>query len=127
VLLVAVGLMPRSIANPRPAMGLFYGGFTIFALMYGCVLMIAILRAGHPLTAIPRLGPLMRLGTVSYCVYLLHHVLLHPIYAQARGLGQRWGGTLLAIMLTLLLSLISWELFESRFIHRGHRYTFADQ
>ena len=54
-------VMPRSIAHPQ-AVWLFYGGFTVFGVLYGCVLLIAVLRSNRAVTGILRLRPLIDLA-----------------------------------------------------------------
>ncbi len=115
-----LAVMPRSIAYP-PAMWLFRGGFTAFAMLYGCVLLIVVLRSSRAVTGVLRLRPIMDLGVVSYCVYLLHYILLHAALVTAQSLQQFWFGTLVAIILTLLLSSFSWHVFEKRFTRVAHR------
>jgi peptidoglycan/LPS O-acetylase OafA/YrhL len=121
LLVILLTVMPRSIAYP-PAMWLFHGGFTSFSLLYGCLLLITVLRSNRAVTGVLRLRPLIDLGTISYCIYLLHDVLLHAVLAVARTYEQAWAGTLLAILLTVLLSSLSWHVFEKQFIRLAHKY-----
>jgi peptidoglycan/LPS O-acetylase OafA/YrhL len=66
------------------------------------------------------------LGTISYCVYvvhdtfniLAHRVLLHaePQVYNAKGVGV----TLLSLVLTVVVASVSWRYFSKPLIRRGH-------
>jgi peptidoglycan/LPS O-acetylase OafA/YrhL len=70
------------------------------------------------------------LGTISYCVYILHYafnllmhrLILHgsPEIFDAQGVGV----TLLALILTIGVASLSWRYFERPLIERGHRYLY---
>jgi peptidoglycan/LPS O-acetylase OafA/YrhL len=92
-------------------------------------LMLTVLndRAGL-LAAIFRWSWLRKLGTISYCVYLIHiamdglcHYLLFHRLPQV-GNWQGFSATLLAFGLTIALADLSWVAFEKPLVRRGHSW-----
>jgi len=47
-------------------------GYTLVALLFGCIVGICVQQTGHPALAILRFGPFVYLGVISYVVYLTH-------------------------------------------------------
>ena len=75
---------------------------------------------------------LRSLGTISYCVYVIHtainvytHKLLLGAAAQIYN-AQGVAVTLLALALTLGTAALSWRFFEKPLVRRGHRFTYAE-
>ena len=73
---------------------------------------------------------LMRLGGISYCVYLIHfpvNGILHSVLLGSRPSIAGLSGvsvTLLAAAVTVGLALLSWEYFEGPLLRLGHRYKY---
>ena len=115
----------------RPV-GLVLGtiGYTSLAALYLSVLLFALSYPGSWFASSMRFKPLRALGTISYCVYIIHYpvlaglhqLLLHayPRIDDAKGVAV----TLLAFAITLGLAGISWRLYEKPLIRRGHRYVY---
>lgn len=107
-------------------------GYTWLALFYSCLLLVALSQTGGWIASAMRWSALGRLGTISYCVYLIHltfnhlahRVLLHaaPQVYDAAGVAV----TLLALLLTLAVAGLSWRFFEKPLIRRGHNYSYWD-
>ena len=106
-------------------------GFTVVALFYATLLLIAILLPQHPLGRLFRLRPLRSLGKLAYCVYLLHVSVLLAAFSVlndtslAHNTFARWAVGVAAICVVLLVATISWNLLESRMICIGHRFKYA--
>jgi peptidoglycan/LPS O-acetylase OafA/YrhL len=105
-------------------------GYTWMALFYACLLVVTLTQEGSWIARAMRNPMLRRLGTISYCVYILHYafnllmhrLILHgsPEIFDAQGVGV----TLLALMLTIGVASLSWRYFERPLIERGHRYLY---
>jgi peptidoglycan/LPS O-acetylase OafA/YrhL len=105
-------------------------GFTCLGLFYSLVLLLSLLRSSGPIAKIMRIRWLRELGTVSYCVYIIHIVvnvachalLLHapPNISTAKGAAV----TVFAALLTYLLAKISWMFLENPLLRRGHAFKY---
>jgi peptidoglycan/LPS O-acetylase OafA/YrhL len=116
-------------------------GYTIVALAF-VLLLVAIVgaemasapvtAAGAPrLTRVLRFGPLRAVGRYSYAMYVFQYPLNHYVGRPAMvGLGVDLNGSLAAtviyslalILLTFLVAIASWHLFEKRFLNLKGRY-----
>lgn len=106
-------------------------GFSWLAFFYVTVLFAVLIDPNGTLARIMRWRWLMKLGGVSYCVYLIHlpiNGMLHgfllrstPSIASLPGIGV----TLLAAVLTFGLAALSWEYFEGPMVRLGHRYQYS--
>lgn len=108
-------------------------GYSWFALLYGCLLLLALSQTDTWLAAILRWKSLRWLGRVSYCVYIIHLTILlllqQLILHSAPQLDNPQGVavTALAALLTLALAALSWRYFEKPLIRRGHTYVYEDK
>jgi peptidoglycan/LPS O-acetylase OafA/YrhL len=104
-------------------------GFTIIGMFYASVMMLVLIHPQGSLARALCYKPLMRLGIVSYCVYLTHG-LMAAITDQLLRLAfnlssvEIWAAIVFGAGLTVLLAEGSWILFESRMIALGHRFTY---
>jgi peptidoglycan/LPS O-acetylase OafA/YrhL len=65
---------------------------------------------------------LMSLGTISYCVYLIHELVFGLTYDLLKDHTRSWGITaILALALTIVIASLSWEYFEKPLVRLGHR------
>ena len=97
-------------------------GLTWLALLYVCVLLLAVTQPQSWLGAALRCAPLRWLGTIAYGVYLLHQT----IFFALEVLRPSWplaSTVLLALPMTFALASLSWRLFEKPLIDLGHRLT----
>jgi len=105
-------------------------GYSWLALFYGGLMILVLSQKGAWIAGAMRWKPLQKLGTISYCVYIIHstfnhlahEILLHadPEIQDAKGVAV----TLLALMLTLAVASLSWRYFEKPLIRRGHSYEY---
>ena len=105
-------------------------GYTWLACFYGCLLLVVLSQTKGWIAGVMRWKILRGLGTISYCVYVIHltinhlahRILLHgePEIYNFAGVGV----TLLALALTVGVASLSWRYFEKPLIRRGHGYSF---
>jgi peptidoglycan/LPS O-acetylase OafA/YrhL len=136
VVLLAAGvllLLKSLIVLPLPLVTVSVGYSWIAALFTGLLLLV--ISQTHGRTAgVMRMSWLRSLGTISYCLYLVHmpinqfsHLLL---LHRSRPAIEDWKGvavTLLAAALSLLVARLSWIYVESPLIRRGHCFPFQRQ
>jgi len=105
-------------------------GFTWMALFYAAVLLLAVINQRGWLARFLRVGLLRELGTVSYCVYLIHvvaNVGLHAIILHRSPRISTISGaavTALAILATYCVAKLSWLFFEGPLQRRGHAFKY---
>jgi peptidoglycan/LPS O-acetylase OafA/YrhL len=114
--------------NPRPFPGaMLTGGYTLVACFYSCCLVIALTSKGIARRFLS-LEPLMSLGTIAYCSYLLHLLLIDACrsffttWFHSDSSRMQLSGGLVGIALTILIAIASWQFFESPLLRRGHSY-----
>jgi len=105
-------------------------GYSALALFYLCLLLFVLSFPHSWLAFFSRLKPLRALGTVSYCVYIIHaptlvvihRAILHrnPRIDDAKGFAT----TLLAALTACGLAALSWRFFEKPLLRRGHRFIY---
>jgi peptidoglycan/LPS O-acetylase OafA/YrhL len=105
-------------------------GFTWMALFYASVLLLAVQYHQGWLAAFLRNSLLRELGTVSYCVYLIHlvcNVGLHAVILHRSPRISTLSGasvTLLAVVMTYGIAKLSWIYFEGPLQRRGHAFKY---
>ena len=92
--------------------------YTCFGLVYASVLLLALTRRFHLVSAILNSPPLQFLGRVSYFVYLAHLAIREAAFRWIPGF---WMPTLVGCVVTLGLSELSWRVLEKPLVKRGHR------
>ncbi|MGC2521012.1 MAG: acyltransferase, partial [Burkholderiales bacterium] len=109
-------------------------GYSWLAFLFACLLALSLLEPHGIWSRNLQLPFLREMGRLSYCVYLIHllvlglcHALLlhsRPSIASVRGALV----TLLAFGVTYLLAFLSWRFFEHPLLRRGHvhRYNFTE-
>jgi peptidoglycan/LPS O-acetylase OafA/YrhL len=105
-------------------------GISGLALLFGSLLLLVLSQPEGWPARLSRWGLLRSLGTISYCVYILHdtfnqlahRILLHdtPQTYNIQGVGV----TLLALAATLAVASLSWRFLEKPLIGRGHKYVY---
>jgi peptidoglycan/LPS O-acetylase OafA/YrhL len=105
-------------------------GFTVISLFYASTMLLVLLHPQFVLSRALTYKPLIQLGTVSYCVYLIHGLVLPVVDQLVKSFlspsdFEMWVVILTGMALTFLLAQGSWIVFESRMIALGHRFTYA--
>ncbi|BFU44794.1 acyltransferase family protein [Krasilnikovia sp. MM14-A1004] len=96
---------------------LYHGGLTVAALATAVVIAHAVTSPGSAVARFLGLAPLVRLGRISYGVYLWHWPLFTYVTADATGLS-RWPLLVVRLAGTLGLAVLSYHLIEQP-IRRG--------
>jgi peptidoglycan/LPS O-acetylase OafA/YrhL len=105
-------------------------GLTWFAGFYTVLLLLTIIHQGELTSICFRSPALVKLGAVSYAVYLIHvglKELFHCVVFGARQVanGPSMSLTALSLVVTMLLAAVSWRFIERpiiRFSHAAFRY-----
>ena len=134
LLVIVVGMAYQGWGPLSPPMAT--AGYTLLAFLYTGCLLIALLK----IPVVERVLStqwLMKLGGISYCVYLIHRPVIRAATQLLGGSLQRAGvhfhfeqsatitlGALIGIGLTIVIANLSWRFFEQPMIRRGHTYKF---
>jgi len=103
--------------------------YTVLALFYACVLLIAVTPGRFPNRVFCN-QILMRLGRVAYGTYLLHYICINAIlfvllrYTTLSPAATYLGGPLLGVAGAVALASISWHIFERPLIQRAQMYKY---
>ncbi len=105
-------------------------GYSVLAFFFVALLLLVLSQTGAFPARLMRATWLRRLGTISYCVYIIHltvNQLLHRFLLHAEPSITDWRGILLtlsALGLTLLVASVSWRYFEKPLFRRGHKFSY---
>jgi peptidoglycan/LPS O-acetylase OafA/YrhL len=99
-------------------------GYTGFALFYVCILLLTLTSNGW-FARVFSDRALRWLGTIAYGLYLVHLPMLNLSAVVLRHLPAPIV-LIAAILASLLLSHLSWKLFESGMVEMGHRFVYRD-
>jgi peptidoglycan/LPS O-acetylase OafA/YrhL len=108
-------------------------GYTVLAIFYSCLLLVVISQKTGWLAGVMRWKALGALGTISYCVYVIHLTFNHlthwlVLHAEPQIYNLEGEGvTLLALVLTLAVASLSWRYFEKPLVRRGHGYSYGKE
>jgi peptidoglycan/LPS O-acetylase OafA/YrhL len=126
-----VGVAALWMWSPQSStLGMQTVGFTWLALFYAILLLLALLRSSGPIATVMRIGWLRDLGTVSYCVYIIHiavNVGLHAVLLRASPRIATPRGatvTVLAAFLTYGIAKLSWISYENPLLRRGRTFKY---
>jgi peptidoglycan/LPS O-acetylase OafA/YrhL len=105
-------------------------GLSCIALFYASLLMIAVCHTGGKLERILSYQSLRQLGSIAYCTYLIHEILI----VAARGVlrahttlatSEVWAlGGVAGVALAIAIASVSWRFFERPLLRYGHRYQY---
>jgi peptidoglycan/LPS O-acetylase OafA/YrhL len=105
-------------------------GFTWMAAFYAAVLLLAVRNRSGWLAGFLRTPLLLELGSVSYCVYLIHlvaNVSLHALLLRHSPRISTLSGaliTVLAVLIAYSIAKLSWIYFEGPLQRRGHAFKY---
>ncbi|HXJ05092.1 MAG TPA: acyltransferase [Candidatus Acidoferrum sp.] len=108
-------------------------GFSWFAALYSCLVLLVLSQSGGWLAAVMRWKPLRSLGAISYCVYIIHLTILilaHQLILHAGPQIRTLSGiavTCFAAVSAVAVASISWRYFEKPLITRGHTYSYVER
>jgi peptidoglycan/LPS O-acetylase OafA/YrhL len=125
--LLGLGAFGLLWSSPRlETFGMTAYGFTWLALLYSCLLLIAVTEQTGLATRILGARSLRKLGIIAYGVYIVHqtinsiwHGLLAHQIPQLETIQDLFI-TLGALGCTLLVASLSWQFFEKRIVTWGH-------
>ena len=104
-------------------------GYLCIDAFYACLLLL-VLTAQTSLIARAMRFPLLRhFGVISYCMYLIHCVVLQSLdwwILAGPPKMMNWPVTLLAFFVTWGLAALSWKFFEKPIINWGHSFTYRE-
>jgi peptidoglycan/LPS O-acetylase OafA/YrhL len=126
----ALGVLLPLMYRPRE---LFWGtaGYSVLAFFFLALLLFVLVRRDSWLARIMRFKSLRQLGTVSYCVYVIHAPLLHAthylLFHSFPAIDNLPGAlaTVLTTLETLGVAALSWHFMEKPLIKRGHRFSYS--
>jgi len=107
-------------------------GYGWIACTFACLLLATISDRESLLARFFRARPLAALGTISYCVYLIHgpiQGLMFELLLHSKPQIQTWRGiavTLFAAIITYAVASFSWLVLEKPLIRRGHTYLYGE-
>jgi peptidoglycan/LPS O-acetylase OafA/YrhL len=105
-------------------------GYAWMAGFYLAVVLIAATETRGPLAFVLQRPGLRYLGRISYCVYLIHRIVLalaHAILLKQAPVLRTWPDawvTLAAVAVTVGLASLSWHCLESRLVELGHGFKY---
>ncbi len=106
-------------------------GYDWLALFYLTAMIIALVNTQSWLAGMLRWSWLRSLGTIAYGAYLFHYLIYGLCMAYLRGHEGYLQNlpdaavTLLALALTILLTTLSWRLFEKPIVRWGHQLQYT--
>jgi len=105
-------------------------GYSWLAVFYAAFVLLAVVDTGGWVEKILRHRALTGLGTLAYCLYLIHISVMqsmrHPLMSYFAGsprLAWMLGG-ILGAGVSIALAKLSWKYFEKPLLRRGHRYQY---
>jgi peptidoglycan/LPS O-acetylase OafA/YrhL len=125
ILLLGVILLLRT-GQSLGTFSMSFWGYSLLALFYSCLLLIAITEKRGVISYISRNILLRKLGLLAYGVYILHQGVSGLCHALLRNQTPQINTpadilvTLFALAVTISIAYASWMLFESRFVILGH-------
>ena len=106
--------------------------YSWLALLYGCVLLLAVTEERGPIAAVTRVRALRWLGGLAYGVYIFHQPIQYVVHWLIGGQEPRlatpadFGVTLTALAVTLGLAVVSWRWFEKPIVAFGQSVSYGE-
>lgn len=111
------------------ANGMVEIGYSLLAIFYTSCLLLALTASGSAQKVFEN-RTLRELGTVSYCVYLIH---ISVVEGCRRALASQFGEStkpthflslVIGVTLVLIIAKLSWRFFEQPMLRRGHAFRY---
>jgi peptidoglycan/LPS O-acetylase OafA/YrhL len=105
-------------------------GLSMVGAFFAYLVLLVIIESDGLPARFARNGFLRRAGTLSYCLYMIHHtvnLLVHRFFSRNPAELRDWRDGaifLLAAVLTWGIASLSWKFFEGPLMRRGHRYQY---
>jgi peptidoglycan/LPS O-acetylase OafA/YrhL len=117
--------------SPQPlSLGARTIGYTWMAVFYTVLLFLVLLQRASPLARCARAAWLRELGSISYCVYIIHRAVLlftFKLVLHKTPSLFNWRDaavTMLAVLLTYALAKLSWLYLEQPLMQLGHAFKY---
>ena len=107
-------------------------GFSLVDALFGSLLIIALMVPSGYWAGICRLPLFLKLGRVSYCLYVIHSLVnlaCHEIAFQSLPRFDSPRTVLISVLaawMSYVLALCSWRLFEEPLLRRGHKLQYLE-
>jgi peptidoglycan/LPS O-acetylase OafA/YrhL len=111
---------------------LFPYRYSWLALLYGCVLLLAVTEERGPIAAVTRLRPLRWLGGLAYGVYIFHQPVQYVLHWLVRDQAPRlviltdFWVMLASLAITLGVAVLSWRWFEKPILAFGQSVSYGE-
>jgi peptidoglycan/LPS O-acetylase OafA/YrhL len=106
-------------------------GFTLVALAYACVLVIAVVDKTSLIARVLRIPVMRHFGSIAYGMFLIHtairEIMLRLILGsptEATALSRNLVA-LAAFFVTWLVAILSWHFFEKPIVRWGHSFRYG--
>jgi peptidoglycan/LPS O-acetylase OafA/YrhL len=129
--LLSLGILYLMVAGKSPySLAMSVWGYSVVDAFYAGVLVLALVAPKGIWSGICTWRPLIEIGGISYCVYIIHSVVNDVCHRALSSVPSgistpsSFVATLIAVGITWLLAKTSWRYLEHPMIRLGHRYIY---
>jgi peptidoglycan/LPS O-acetylase OafA/YrhL len=129
MMVLAAGLPVLTIWGDKTSSVMVTIGYSWLAAFYATILLHVVTVPKGMLSGLLQRRELMNLGTISYCVYLFHPLLVEGsrrVFLRYMSPSD-WSGVAagcVGVGATLCIAAVSWRYFEKTFLRLGHRFRY---